>query len=164
MGREPGVQVKRGMQSQLVALMRNPNEMVAQSAMEAIFFLSNNPENRKALAQTSGLPEAIQAAVKSEVHAMRSVAEATLANLSEYVEQQRVVTTPANSSSRRRRSMARAESQQPAASQVGWARGRAEPVGRSCRSCKPRATWSRRGATSCWRCPSWTSGLCAARG
>jgi len=96
--------VQRGMQSQLVAMLRNPNEMVAQSAMEALFFLSNNPENRKALAQTKGLVESITASTKHEAHGMRSVAEATLGNLSEHIEAP-VMAERTN----RRRSMARGD-------------------------------------------------------
>merc|ERR1712166_99187 len=96
--------VQRGMQSQLVAMLRNPNDMVAQSAMEALFFLSNNPENRKALAQTKGLSDAVNASAKHESHGMRSVAEATLGNLSDHIEAP-VMAERTN----RRRSMARGD-------------------------------------------------------
>jgi len=77
--------VERGMQNNMVAMLKNPNENVVQSSLEALFFLSNNPENKKALAQTKGLPEGVSALRKSSSHSLRSVADAILNNLQEFL-------------------------------------------------------------------------------
>lgn len=73
------------MQNNMVAMLKNPNENVVQSSLEALFFLSNNPENKKALAQTKGLPEGVSALRKSSSHSLRSVADAILNNLQEFL-------------------------------------------------------------------------------
>ena len=92
------------MQNQMVAMLKNTNEIVVQSSLEALFFLSNNPSNRKPLAETKGLPEALSGLSSNQSQSLRSVADATLINLKEHI-------TPAlqPSTNAKRKSVARGE-------------------------------------------------------
>jgi len=78
--------VKNGMHAQLVPCLKAKDEETALSAMEAVFFLSNNPANRATMARTEGLVRTC-VSLYCRPHsstAMKNVAKTVLEHLYEY--------------------------------------------------------------------------------